>query len=162
MRWSVVILLLLAVACVILIVVLMASGVLVPKAPAPTPAADPATEPAESEWIPTGSGLKYHDLTVGEGEQAREGDSVRVLYEGRLTNGTVFDSTARRNDEPFAFTLGEGGVIKGWEEGVAGMRVGGKRKLLIPPELGYGRMGSPPDIPPNATLEFTVELLSVD
>jgi FKBP-type peptidyl-prolyl cis-trans isomerase len=97
---------------------------------------------------------------VGTGEVAKEGSHVRVHYTGWLTTGKKFDSSVDRG-QPFDFTIGNGEVIRGWEEGVAGMRVGGKRQLRIPPELGYGADGSPPTIPPNATLIFDIQLLAV-
>ena len=105
--------------------------------------------------------LKIEDVTVGTGAEAKAGDKVTVNYVGTLDNGQKFDSSYDRN-QPFTFTLGAGQVIKGWDLGVAGMKVGGKRNLTIPPELGYGASGFPPVIPPNATLHFTVELLSVN
>jgi FKBP-type peptidyl-prolyl cis-trans isomerase len=104
--------------------------------------------------------LKYIDLRVGQGPQPKPGQTVRVHYTGWLTNGMKFDSSVDRN-EPFEFPIGEGRVIRGWDEGVATMRVGGKRKLTVPSDLGYGIKGSPPEIPPNATLIFDVELLAV-
>jgi FKBP-type peptidyl-prolyl cis-trans isomerase FkpA len=110
--------------------------------------------------ITTSSGLKYQDLKVGEGQEARKGDVVEVHYTGWLTDGKKFDSSLDRN-RPFSFKLGAGMVIKGWDEGVAGMKVGGKRKLTIPPELGYGARGAGDVIPPNSTLVFEVELLKV-
>ena len=112
-----------------------------------------------SEMI-TDSGLKYEDITVGEGEVATSGQSVSVHYTGWLENGTKFDSSKDRND-PFQFSLGKGMVIKGWDEGVAGMKVGGSRKLTIPANLGYGASGAGGVIPPNATLIFDVDLLAV-
>jgi FKBP-type peptidyl-prolyl cis-trans isomerase FkpA len=110
--------------------------------------------------IVTPSGLKYTDLQVGTGAEARSGNTVQVHYTGWLLDGTKFDSSRDRN-QPFPFKLGAGQVIKGWDEGVAGMKVGGKRKLVIPPDLGYGRQGAGGVIPPNATLVFDVELLNV-
>jgi FKBP-type peptidyl-prolyl cis-trans isomerase FkpA len=109
----------------------------------------------------TDSGLKYEDLTPGEGEMAAAGQRVAVHYTGWLTDGKKFDSSVDR-DEPFSFTLGKGMVIRGWDEGVEGMRIGGKRKLTIPPQLGYGAAGAGGVIPPNATLVFDVELLAIN
>lgn len=112
--------------------------------------------------ITTPSGLQYEDTTDGSGAEAKSGQQVRVHYTGWLYNngqqGAKFDSSLDRND-PFAFTLGAGMVIKGWDEGVAGMKTGGKRTLIIPPQLGYGARGAGGAIPPNATLKFDVELL---
>ncbi len=108
----------------------------------------------------TDSGLKYEDLVEGEGDLAESGKTVSVHYTGWLTDGTKFDSSVDRN-QPFSFGLGKGQVIRGWDEGVAGMKVGGKRKLTIPPQLGYGAAGAGGVIPPNATLVFEVELLEV-
>jgi FKBP-type peptidyl-prolyl cis-trans isomerase FkpA len=104
--------------------------------------------------------LQIEDLQVGTGAEAKSGQSVSVHYTGTLTNGKKFDSSHDRND-PFDFQLGAGMVIKGWDQGVAGMKVGGRRKLTIPPELGYGPMGYPPVIPPNSTLIFDIELIEV-
>jgi FKBP-type peptidyl-prolyl cis-trans isomerase FkpA len=108
----------------------------------------------------TSTGLIIEDVTVGDGAAAAAGQQVQVHYTGWLTNGTKFDSSKDRND-PFVFPLGAGRVIKGWDEGVQGMKVGGKRKLTIPPALGYGARGAGGVIPPNATLVFEVELLGV-
>lgn len=108
----------------------------------------------------TGSGLQYEDLEEGTGAEAGKGQTVEVHYTGWLTNGKKFDSSRDRG-QPFSFTLGVGQVIKGWDEGVAGMKVGGKRKLHIPPALGYGARGAGGVIPPNADLIFDVELLGV-
>jgi FKBP-type peptidyl-prolyl cis-trans isomerase len=119
-----------------------------------------AGEKKELEVITTASGLKYADEKVGDGAEAKKGQVVRVHYTGYLTNGTKFDSSRDRG-EPFEFKLGAGMVIKGWDEGVAGMKVGGKRKLQIPPELGYGKRGAGKVIPPDAELIFDVELLEV-
>ena len=108
----------------------------------------------------TPSGLTYQELTEGTGAEAAKGAQVSVHYTGWLMDGTKFDSSKDRN-EPFDFPLGAGQVIKGWDEGVAGMKVGGKRKLTIPPSLGYGARGAGGVIPPNATLVFEVELLGI-
>jgi FKBP-type peptidyl-prolyl cis-trans isomerase FkpA len=110
--------------------------------------------------ITTASGLQYEDLTEGTGTAAKAGDSVDVHYTGWLKDGTKFDSSLDRRS-PFSFKLGAGRVIKGWDEGVAGMKVGGKRKLQIPPALGYGAAGAGGVIPPNAELIFEVELLAI-
>jgi FKBP-type peptidyl-prolyl cis-trans isomerase len=107
------------------------------------------------------SELIIEDLVVGSGETARAGQSVSVHYTGWLTNGQKFDSSVDRND-PFDFKLGMGQVIPGWDQGVAGMQIGGKRKLTIPPNLAYGARGAGGVIPPNATLVFEVELLGVN
>ena len=109
--------------------------------------------------VETESGLKYEILECGDGETAEKGDTVSVHYVGTLADGTKFDSSRDRG-EPFAFPLGAGQVIQGWDEGVAGMKIGELRKLTIPPELGYGPTGTGP-IPPNATLIFEVELLDI-
>ena len=102
---------------------------------------------------------KIEDVTKGKGLEAVRGKTVEVHYTGWLTDGKQFDSSA--GGGPFSFRLGAGEVIVGWERGVAGMKVGGKRKLTLPPDLGYGSAGAPPDIPPNATLVFEIELLAV-
>jgi len=113
------------------------------------------------DGVKTPSGLMYWDIRVGNGETAKEGSHVRVHYTGWLTTGKKFDSSVDAG-KPFDFTIGNGEVIKGWEEGVAGMRVGGKRQLRIPPDLGYGADGTPDGtIPPNATLIFDVQLFGV-
>jgi FKBP-type peptidyl-prolyl cis-trans isomerase FkpA len=104
--------------------------------------------------------LKTEDLKEGSGPAAKKGVTVTVHYTGWLTDGKKFDSS-HDHGKPFTFTLGAKEVIKGWDEGVVGMKVGGKRKLTIPPELGYGARGAPPDIPANATLVFEVELLRI-
>ncbi len=117
--------------------------------------------PVDGSGVSLHHGLKYWDLKVGTGAEAKKGRTVKVHYTGwLLENGSKFDSSLDRG-QPFEFTLGAGQVIKGWDEGVAGMKVGGKRQLRIPPELGYGFSGQPPVIPGNAYLIFDVELLDV-
>jgi FKBP-type peptidyl-prolyl cis-trans isomerase FkpA len=125
----------------------------------PRGAAD-GPRPKEADMITTKSGLQYEDLAEGTGEAAQAGDSVQVHYTGWLTDGTKFDSSLDRGN-PFSFSLGAGKVIRGWDEGVAGMKVGGRRKLRIPPALGYGARGAGGVIPPNAELIFEVELLRI-
>jgi FKBP-type peptidyl-prolyl cis-trans isomerase FkpA len=120
----------------------------------------PASQPPPSKEVTMPDGLKYTDDQVGTGAEAQTGKTVSVHYTGWLLDGTKFDSSKDRN-QPFSFPLGGGQVIKGWDEGVAGMKVGGKRTLVIPPDLGYGARGAGGVIPPNATLKFEVELLDV-
>ncbi len=115
---------------------------------------------AQAQEVTTPSGLKYNDDQVGNGAAPSQGQKSIGTLHGWLTDGTKFDSSRDRG-QPFQFTLGRGEVIKGWDEGVASMKVGGKRKLTIPPELGYGARGAGGVIPPNATLVFDVELLDV-
>jgi FKBP-type peptidyl-prolyl cis-trans isomerase len=103
------------------------------------------------------TGVKIEDLTVGTGEEVKPRDTVTIHYKGCLMNGTEFDSSHKRG-QPATFPLAR--LIKGWQEGIPGMKVGGKRRLTIPPELGYGAYGSPPNIPPNATLTFEIELFA--
>nr|MBI3614802.1 FKBP-type peptidyl-prolyl cis-trans isomerase [Nitrospirota bacterium] len=110
--------------------------------------------------VTTDSGLQYLDLVEGKGRQAELGDQATVHYTGWLANGTKFDSSLDRG-QPFSFRVGAGQVIKGWDEGVGTMKVGGKRKLIIPPDLAYGPRGAGNVIPPNATLTFDVELLGL-
>jgi FKBP-type peptidyl-prolyl cis-trans isomerase len=123
-----------------------------PAATTPAPAAEPTAEVTE---------LKIEDTKVGTGAVAKTGDTVSVQYTGYLTDGTKFDSS-RDSGQPFQFTIGKGEVIAGWEQGIAGMKVGGTRKLTIPASLGYGAEGAGGVIPPNATLVFDVELVGVN
>jgi peptidylprolyl isomerase len=123
------------------------------------PAGSVASTAATTAAPPTG-GLKFDDVTLGKGAEAHPGDTVRVHYTGSLLDGTTFDSSRPRGT-PFEFKVGAGQVIRGFERGVVGMRVGGVRKVTIPAEMGYGRKGAPPVIPPNATLIFEIELLDV-
>jgi len=127
--------------------------------PAAPPAATSAAKPAVYQT--TASGLKYRDKEVGKGAKPAAGQKIKVHYTGRLVNGTVFDSSVSRG-EPIEFVLGVGQVIKGWDEGLSTMKVGGKRELVIPPDLAYGAAGRPPVIPPNSTLIFDVELVAVE
>jgi FKBP-type peptidyl-prolyl cis-trans isomerase len=114
----------------------------------------------EPKIIKTKSGLQYQELKEGTGDAAKAGDTVQVHYTGWLKSGKKFDSSVDRG-EPFEFKLGAGKVIKGWDEGVQGIKVGGKRKLMIPPELGYGKRGAGNTIPPDSELIFEVELLKI-
>ena len=117
---------------------------------------EPIQSAKEPAMVESPTGLKYQDLVVGTGAEAKKGDTVKMKYKGTLMNDKEFD-----HGDSFEFTIGEGKVIKGWDEGIPGMKVGGKRKLVIPPEKGYGLAGSPPKIPPNAGLKFDVELLEI-
>jgi FKBP-type peptidyl-prolyl cis-trans isomerase len=155
------------------IVLLLGIGLVVPLAAcgggeeeaSPTPTA-PATQGAggppavTGEPTVTADGLQIIDIVVGTGASAEPGQTVEVNYTGWLADGTKFDSSLDRN-QTFSFVLGAGRVIQGWDEGVAGMKVGGERRLIIPPELGYGANGYPPVIPANAQLTFDVQLISV-
>lgn len=134
-------------------------GILSTVIAAPAFAAQDPKKP-ESKTVTTASGLKYIDVVVGKGASPVAGKQVKVHYTGTLENGKKFDSSLDRK-EPFSFLIGLGQVIKGWDEGVMTMKVGGKRKLIIPSALGYGARGAGGDIPPNATLLFDVELLDV-
>ena len=112
------------------------------------------------DLIKTVSGLEYEDVSIGTGTEAKAGMQITAHYTGTLADGSVFDSSVQRK-EPFGFRLGAGQVIKGWDEGIVGMKVGGKRRLIIPAELAYGARGYPPVIPANATLTFDIELIDV-
>jgi FKBP-type peptidyl-prolyl cis-trans isomerase len=118
------------------------------------------TPPSAAQEMTLPGGLKYQDLTVGTGAEATPGRRITVHYTGWLTDGTKFDSSVDRG-QPYTLTLGAGEVIQGWDQGIVGMKVGGKRKLTIPHPLAYGPSGRPPVIPPSATLLFDVELLGV-
>jgi FKBP-type peptidyl-prolyl cis-trans isomerase len=126
---------------------------------AKAPAAGGPTK-VTGEGTKTSSGLQYWDIKVGTGRMADRGNTVKVHYTGWLTNGKKFDSSV--GGQPFQFRIGAHQVIAGWEEGVSGMKVGGKRQLRIPPNLAYGKEGYPGAIPPNATLIFDIELLRVE
>ncbi|MGH2729995.1 MAG: FKBP-type peptidyl-prolyl cis-trans isomerase [Actinomycetota bacterium] len=127
------------------------------QSPSPQTAADGGCE--EGAEVSTDSGLTYVELECGTGAEAVDGAAVQVHYTGTLEDGTEFDSS--RGRAPLPVTLGAGGVIPGFEEGLLGMKVGGRRELTIPPELGYGEAGNPPAIPPNSTIIFEVELIEV-
>lgn len=129
------------------------------KSPLPRPNTSAPTK-VTGDGVKAASGLQYWDIKLGTGDVAKEGSRVRVHYTGWLTNGKKFDSSVDAG-KPFDFRIGNGDVIKGWEEGVTGMRVGGKRQLRIPPNLAYGKDGYPGVIPPNATLIFDIQLLGV-
>jgi FKBP-type peptidyl-prolyl cis-trans isomerase len=135
------------------------AGLVASKEPSPLPEDDNGSK--EGAWIKLPSGLQLQDLVIGYGQEAKEGDVVAAHYSGTLADGTKFDSSYDRG-EPYAFILGGGMVIKGWDLGLIGMKVGGKRKLVIPPELGYGNSGAGGIIPPNATLYFDIELMAVE
>ena len=131
-----------------------ASAAPAPSATPPLPAAAPPSD--------TNAKMEIKDLVVGKGQEAKTGDTVKVQYVGTLLNGTEpFDASRNHGNEGFSFQLGQGRVIKGWDDGVPGMKVGGKRKLTIPPNLGYGARGAGAKIPPNSTLVFEVELVEI-
>lgn len=129
-----------------------------PPPPVPGPAPAEAAKPGQE--VTTPSGLRYVDLVVGTGAMAHVGQKASVHYTGTLEDGTVFDSSRERG--PFQFEIGRGMVIRGWDEGLLEMRVGGKRKLVIPPDLAYGERGAGGKIPPNAVLTFEIELLGLE
>ncbi len=120
----------------------------------------PGNVPREGKEVLTPSGLRYTDLKVGQGDEARPGRIVEIHYTGWLEGGARFDAN-QDSDPPLKFKLGEGQVIKGWDEGIAGMKVGGKRRLIVPADLGYGQQGAGSVVPPDATLRYEIELLSV-
>lgn len=132
---------------------ILGSGGKKKQAAGPTPV-------AEGDYETTSTGLQVYDLRTGDGVSPSKGQKVTVHYTGWLTNGKSFDSSISRN-EAFSFEIGKRKVIRGWDEGVMSMKVGGRRQLKIPPALGYGSVGSPPAIPRNATLIFEIELLAV-
>ncbi len=142
------------IGAVLVLITMAAVAAACSQSPSPGGAGGGANE------VTTPSGLKYTDVKEGTGAQPRAGQTAVVHYTGWLLDGTKFDSSKDRG-QPFSFPLGRGRVIKGWDEGVATMKVGGKRKLIIPPALGYGPAGRPPKIPGNSTLVFEVELLNV-
>ena len=127
----------------------------------PGPSGAGAQSGGSGKTVTTASGLKYQEIKVGTGATAVAGKHVSVHYTGTLTDGTKFDSSRDRGT-PIDFPLGAGQVIQGWDEGISGMKVGGRRKLTIPPAIAYGPEGRPPVIPPNATLLFDVELMGVE
>ena len=150
----------------IIAVIIASLSISVTAAQTPTHKPATATHPAATgptrvtgPGVKTADGLQYWDIRVGTGAVAKDGNKVKVHYTGWLTTGKKFDSSV--GAAPFEFTIGANEVIKGWDEGVAGMKVGGKRQLRIPPELAYGEAGHPPQIPPNATLIFDVRLLAI-
>lgn len=144
-----------------IVIAISASWAMGQNATTKTVASTTAPAKVTGPGVKTDDGLQYWEIRVGNGQTAKEGSRVRVHYTGWLTNGKKFDSSVDVG-KPFDFTIGNGEVIKGWEEGVAGMRVGGRRQLRIPPSLGYGADGTPGGpIPPNATLIFDIQLLGV-
>jgi FKBP-type peptidyl-prolyl cis-trans isomerase len=149
-----------ATAILILAAALLPAQTATQKSAAPARPNTSAPTKVTGDGVKTASGLQYWDIKLGTGDVAKEGSRVRVHYTGWLTTGKKFDSSVDAG-KPFDFRIGNGDVIKGWEEGVAGMKVGGKRQLRIPPNLAYGAQGYPGVIPPNATLIFDIQLLAV-
>jgi FKBP-type peptidyl-prolyl cis-trans isomerase len=148
------------VAVILILAVIALIAQTATKKPAPARPNTSAPTKVTGDGVKTPSGLQYWDIKVGTGAVAKAGDHVKVHYTGWLTTGKKFDSSVDAN-QPFDFALGQSEVIKGWDEGVAGMKVGGKRQLRIPPDLAYGEAGQAPVIPQNATLIFDVQLLAV-
>lgn len=155
---------------ILIIVVIVGAGILVwffnnkkgsEVVASPTPTPTPEAQGTPGVIMDYPGGLKVQDLVIGNGTEAKNGDTLSVHYIGTLEDGTKFDSSLDRG-QPFSFLLGAGEVIKGWDQGVKGMKVGGRRKLIIPPSLGYGATGAGNMIPPNATLIFEVELLAIN
>jgi peptidylprolyl isomerase/FKBP-type peptidyl-prolyl cis-trans isomerase FkpA len=146
-----------ALGALIIVIILVIGVVLLVNRPASAPASNTTT----TNQGTTSMQLQKTDEVVGTGAEAVDGKSISVSYTGTLADGTVFDSTSKDGGQPFTFTLGAGQVIKGWDEGVVGMKVGGTRKLVIPPSLGYGDQATG-SIPPNSTLTFVIQLLSVN
>jgi FKBP-type peptidyl-prolyl cis-trans isomerase len=143
----------------VLVVLVVAAAFVLAQTKSKAPAAGGPTN-VTGDGTKTSSGLQYWDIKVGTGRTADRGNTVKVHYTGWLTNGKKFDSSV--GGQPFTFRIGAHQVIKGWEEGVAGMKVGGKRQLRIPPDLAYGKEGYPGAIPPNATLIFDIQLLGME
>lgn len=149
----------------IIVLLLLVAAISIPacsqKEVAPTPPDKAAEAAGIVGAVKTPSGLSYTDIVVGTGDSPTSGKAVAVHYTGWLTDGTMFDTSRSRN-AAFSFRIGTGQVIPGWDEGIMTMKVGGKRKLIIPPQLAYGSAGAGGVIPPNATLIFEVELISVE
>ena len=140
------------------IAAVLCTAALAAAEPAPTPGIPPL--PSVIQWHATPSGMQYADVAIGRGPNPREGQVVVVHFTGWLDDGTQFDSTQARK-KPFGFPVGSGQVIKGWDEGVRTMQVGGKRRLVVPPQLAYGAKGVPGLVPPNSRLTFDIELLRI-
>ncbi|KKR77052.1 MAG: Peptidyl-prolyl cis-trans isomerase [Candidatus Levybacteria bacterium GW2011_GWA2_40_8] len=143
-----------------IIILLVLGFVILRERQSPAPSTEEFNFQPITPTQPPGTTLKIEDLRIGTGSAVKEGDIVVINYEGRLSSGQVFDSSYARN-APFETEIGVGRVIEGWDKGLLGMKIGGKRKLTIPPNLGYGSRGVPNVIPPNSTLIFEVELLDV-
>lgn len=146
-------------ALVLALAALVTAQTAAPKGAQPVRPRTNAPTRVTGDGVKTASGLQYWDIKAGIGAEAKKGDHVKVHYTGWLTTGKKFDSSV--GGKPFEFRIGNGDVIKGWEEGVAGMKIGGKRQLRIPPDLAYGQQGYPGAIPPNATLIFDIQLVAV-